>query len=301
MVFVFGIGAGLLLGVGFVLQQHVAATAPAEERLRLRILTDLARRPVWLGGIAAMAGGQILGAAALTQGDLTLVEALMATNVLFALPLASAWWRRRLGPKEWSGAVLVVAGLAVFVLAAHPGPVRASHIPWISWVIASATIAAVAAGTATAGKQMSPAREALAWGIGAGAIFGLQDALTQQVLQLHFAVSALETWPVWALLAASVVGLVMAQSAYQAAPLAASLPAMSTVEPITGICLGAGLFAQGLRLGPLPLVFELVGIAAMMGGVILLARSPVVTAGTAGEPGGEVLHGERRRARPPGS
>lgn len=283
MVFAFGLGAGIFLAVGFVLQQHDAARAPADERLSLRILTDLVHRPIWLAGIAAMVVGQLLGAAALVHGDLTLVEPLMATNVLFALPLAAAWWRRRLGRVEWAGAVLAVGGLAVFVAAAGPGHARDVPVSHLSWVIAGATIAAVAAATAVVGTRLRPAREATLLGLGAGVLFGLQDALTQRTLELHLSAASLETWPPWALLAVSIAGLVLAQSAYQAAPLAASLPVMSTAEPVTGICLGAGLFAQGLRVDPAALAVELVGILAMMSGLFLLARSPVVTASVAAD------------------
>src|SRR4051812_42818028 len=87
LVLALGLGAAAFLAVGFVVQQHAAATAPVEHVLSPRILLDLMRRPVWLAGIAAMVTGQALGGAALRYGDLTAVEPLLATNVLFALPL----------------------------------------------------------------------------------------------------------------------------------------------------------------------------------------------------------------------
>jgi len=279
MVFAYGLGAGVFLAVGFVIQQHAASSAPEQEHLRLRILLDLVRRPLWLSGIAAMVVGQVLGAVALREGQLTLVEPLMATNVLFALPLAAAWWRRRLGRREWVGAVLVVAGLAVFVVAAHPGRLRHTLVPLTGWVAAGAAILAVGLAATVVGKRLPPVREATLLGLGAGALFGLQDALTQRTMELHLSLSALTAWPPYALLAVAIGGLVLAQSAYQAAPLTASLPAISTVEPITGICLGAGLFSEGLRLGPAPMAVEVAGVVTMMAGLLLLTRSRVVAAG----------------------
>ncbi|MHB1928474.1 MAG: DMT family transporter [Acidimicrobiales bacterium] len=279
LVIALGIGAALLLAVGFAIQQRAAEQAPRSDRLQPRLLLDLVRRPVWLAGIAFMVGGQLLGAVALDYGDLTLVEPLMAANVLFALPLAAAWHKRRLGRREWLGAVVLIAGLAVFVVAAHPGSSRRTSVPITSWVSTLASIVVVAAGFVALGRRHpDPARQATFLAIGAGTLYGLQDALTQWTLQRGFTLTMLESWQPYLLVAVAVVGLLLAQSAYQTAPLSASVPAMAIAEPITGIALGAGLFSQGLRLGPLPLTFEVVGMAAMVAGLLLCAGSSVVAA-----------------------
>ena len=54
--------AALLIGTGFVLQQHAAQREPDSRFLRLRLMTDLLRTPRWLAGIGCMIGGQILAA-----------------------------------------------------------------------------------------------------------------------------------------------------------------------------------------------------------------------------------------------
>lgn len=287
MVIALGLGAALLLAVGFVLQQHTAASAPSSERLSPRLLLDLARRPVWIAGIGAMVGGQLLGAAALGNGQLTLVEPLLAANVLFALPLAAAWRRRRIGRRELLGAVVLVAGLAVFVVAAQPGPDRTVVVPDRSWAVAATAIIAVVASMVAASRRLPAGRQATLLGLAAGTLFGLQDALTQRTLQLHFGfVIFLETWSAYAVVLVAVAGILLAQSAYNAAPLAASLPAQSIAEPVTGIGLGAGLFAQGLRLGAGALSAEVLGIVAMVVGLYVVSRSPIVSeaAPRAGEP-----------------
>ena len=48
--------AAVLLGVGFVLQQYAAEQEPESRFLRLRILTDLLRKPRWLVASAAWWG-----------------------------------------------------------------------------------------------------------------------------------------------------------------------------------------------------------------------------------------------------
>lgn len=283
LVILLGLCAAGLLALGFVIQQHVAARAPAEERLSLRLLFDLAHSPVWLGGIAAMAGGQILGAVALGHGSLTLVEPLLATNLLFALPLAAAWTRKRLGPREWGGAVILIAGLALFVVAAGPSSHQASKVAPASWLIAGLTLVAMVTGLAWVAKRTETAKEATLLAAAAGIVYGLQDGLTQRTLLVfnHGILALFTSWQPYAVVAVAIGGLVMAQSAFEAAPLAASLPAITIAEPITGIGLGAGLFAQHIRLSPVNLALEIIGIALMSVGVYLVARSPIVTGQTA--------------------
>ncbi|MBX6169599.1 MAG: EamA family transporter, partial [Thermobispora bispora] len=114
---VLGLAAAALLGLGWVAQQHVAYTEPLGEMLHVRLLLDLARKPVWLAGIAAMVGGQVLGALALRRADVATVEPLLATNLIFALATAALLYQERLGAGEWAGAVLVSGGVAAFLLA----------------------------------------------------------------------------------------------------------------------------------------------------------------------------------------
>lgn len=279
LVIIASICAAFLLGLGFVIQQHAAACAPAEDRLSLRLLVRLAQRPMWLGGIGVMVCGQLLGAYALGGGKLTLVEPLLAANLLFALPMAAIWSRQRLGKREWAGAVILMGGLATFIVAAGPGDSQATYVSDQSWLIAGLSIVAVVMAIVSVAKRTDLAEEATLLALGAGILYGLQDALTQRTLLLFprgidVVVSA---WQPYALVAVAIVGLVLAQSAFEAAPLAASLPAITIAEPLTGIGLGAGLFAQGIRLSGVALGFEMGALVAMVMGVILVARSPVVT------------------------
>jgi hypothetical protein len=280
LVVILGLCSALMLALGFVIQQHAAAQAPPEERLSLRLLLDLARRPLWLGGIGAMVAGQIVGATALGRGSLPLVEPLLAANLLFALPLSAAWTRRRLGKREWIGACVLIAGLAMFVIAAGPQKEQASTVVPANWFIAGASILLVVGGVTWLAKRSDLGEEATLLATGAGILYGLQDGLTQRtllVLANHGVAAMLSTWQPYSLVAVAIGGLVLAQSAFEAAPLAASLPAITIAEPITGIGLGAGLFSQELRLFPLDLAFELLGLTLMIVGVFMVARSPLVT------------------------
>lgn len=279
---VLAVGSALGLAGGYVLQQHVAMEEPPQLRLSFRILVALARRPVWLGGIAVMVGGQLLGAAALGRGTLALLEPIFALNLLFALPLAALWSRTRIGVREWAGGAAIVGGLAAFLGAGDPSGGSTSHLPWPNWVISGGAVVLVTAAFVAMSRGKRPAVQATFLAIAAGTLFGLQDALTQRVMTelgtgtLHTFVS----WPVFALVATAVVGLMLGQSAFEAAPIAASLPGMTVAEPVTGIAFGVGVYGEHLRLGTGYLAVELIGFAVMVVGMIVVARSPIVTGET---------------------
>src|SRR5690242_16060295 len=64
----------------------------------VRLLIRLARRPAWLGGIAALIGGFAFQIAALRYGDLSQVQPILAAELLFVFGwLAIAGTRRVTG------------------------------------------------------------------------------------------------------------------------------------------------------------------------------------------------------------
>jgi drug/metabolite transporter (DMT)-like permease len=277
------LGAAVLLAVGFVVQQRAAAREPESERLSFRLLFQLVQRPLWLGGLAAQVGGQVLGAVALGTGSLGLVEPVMAANLLFALPLSAAWSRRRLGRREWAGAAALLAGLAAFIGAGDPRGGAPSHLPWPNWVLSGGTIAALVALFVAFARRRENSEQATILAAAAGMLYGLQDALTQRTMAVlgNGPMAVLVAWPAFALVAVAIVGMLLAQSAFEAAPLAASLPAITALEPITGIAFGVGAYHEYLDLSGGNLVVEIVGLLVAIVGVYLVAASPLVTGGPA--------------------
>lgn len=278
MLVLLALGAAVLLATGFVLQQHEAAEVPTG-RFRPGLLLTLARRPIWLGGIAAMVCGQVLGATALGAGSLVVVEPLLATNVLFALPLAAFASRRWLSRGDWAGAVLLIGGLALFLAGGAPNaapdtaPIRTG-----TWLWAWAALVVVVVIVLALSRGRSPRVRAALLATAAGTGFGMQDFLTQRtVLGLDRGVGALlASWPPWAVLVVAVVGLTLAQRAFGLADLSASLPAITLAEPVCGIALSVGVAGQRLPDRPLLLAIALAGLAVMIAGVVILTRSPLV-------------------------
>ncbi len=107
-------------------------------------------------------------------------------------------------------------------------------------------------------------------------MFGIQDALTRQTLtglQGNSWTVLFTTWSAYALIGAGIAGIWLMQNAFSAAPLHASLPAIAAGEPLAGIALGIVVFGDRVQITPGLLAIEAGGIAALIVGVIAVARS----------------------------
>jgi drug/metabolite transporter (DMT)-like permease len=272
------LAASLCFAASYVLQYHEAHEAPRGLFLSPRLLVELARHRIWLGGIGAMFIGDGLQAWALGLGSLAVVEPVLTTSLLFALPLSAAWRRERLRRREWIGAVMVCAGLGLLLGVGSPTVGRAD-MPWLQWVL----VALAAWGFALLLVSVAlhspwPSTRAALIGAAAGTLFGLQDALTRYCLHWfgrdfgHLALS----WQPYLLIITAVYGLTLAQSAYEAGTLTASLPTMTIGEPVVGMLIGVLALNEQLNRSPMQLAWEAFGALVMLGGTWMLSRSPLV-------------------------
>jgi drug/metabolite transporter (DMT)-like permease len=270
------VAAAFLLGLGFVLQQRAAQEAPPDELLSYRLLLDLMHKPVWLAGIASMASGQVLSAIALGRADITLVEPLLTANVLFALLLARALSAQSLGRREWIGALMLVLGIALFIGAGDPRDGDNTSLRTAQGWLVVLGIAALAGLLVAIARRREGTEKATLLAAAAGALFGLQDGFTRRAMILldKGVLHLLVAWQTYAVLTVAVIGILLAQSAFEAAPLRASLPAMTVAEPLCGMAFGVGAFGEVVRVAPVWLGLESGGLLAMVTGVIMLARSP---------------------------
>ncbi|MEV0238019.1 DMT family transporter [Nonomuraea sp. NPDC050786] len=273
MIILITLGAACLLGIGFVAQQHAAYREPLEEMLHARLLLDLMRMPLWLAGIGVMLCGQILGAVALREADVAQVTPLLSMNLLFALTTAHVVYKEPFGRTLQLGAVLVSGGVALFLFAGRPQGGRLPD-PFSTRWLAALPVVLAAGALVLFGLRRSLKVKAMSLAAAAGVLYGLQDVLTRNtLLALGNGPGVLETWQPYVLPCVAVVGLLLNQSAFDAAPLQISLPATTAAEPIIGIVLGAAIFAEHLRVTPEALVGEVAGLIAMVAGIVILGRS----------------------------
>lgn len=267
------LAAASLYAASSVLQQREARAAPPEMALRLGLLGHLMRRPLWLLGNLADAGGYALQFVALRTGSLALVQPLLVTGLVFALAAEAIFDGRRLTAAEWRWTVMTVVGLAVFLSVSRPGP-GDPHASRVAWVLLG-LVALGAVGGLVLLARGSPRRRSLCLGSATGILFGVVAALTESSAHLldHGVLHALAAWQPYVLAGCAIAGLVLIQSAFQAGDLKWSLPAVTVVEPIVAILIGQLLFGEHIAVGGLAPVGEALSLVLMFAGVVGLSRA----------------------------
>ncbi|GHH18615.1 DMT family transporter [Streptomyces lanatus] len=280
-ILILAVTAACCLGFGFVLQQNAAQKAPLSDFLSPRILLDLMKVPRWLGGIGLMVVGMALGAMALGQGEISLVEPLLATNLLFALMLSRRQTKQSLGRQGWTGLALLAGGVTAFIMAGQPTGGTATSDPIRHWLIIGVMIGTALLLTAYAKRSRLSSGPALL-ATAAGLLYGVQDALTR-VTGERFAeggmMEVLTGWQPYAVVALGLTGLILVQSAFETASLRMSLPALTAAQPLAGILCGVGFLGDRLRTDAGALAWEAAGLAGIVVGIILLGTHSAMPSG----------------------
>jgi len=270
-----------------VLERRAARDAPLEDALSWRLVADLARRPAWFGGIAALTVGFGLQALALHGGQIATVEPILIVELPFTLLLGAAMFKVRLSLRDLLAAVTMSAGLALLLLAGAPSGDSPGHVSAWKWALTIIAICAAGAALLTVGWRAGRGNQRAAlWATAAGAGFGLAAALMKASTALlnHGVVAALTSWKPYAMVAAGVAGLYLFQNAVQAGRLIFAQPAISLTDPVVSVVIGLVLFGEQLRTG-IFIPLELLGVAMIAGGTIALAHSPLISSD--GRPGAD--------------
>jgi drug/metabolite transporter (DMT)-like permease len=270
------LGAGGSFAAGGVLQQRAASARPEGESLSFRLIVDLAHDPMWLLGIGFAILSYVLEGIALSYGPLVLVQPLIVTELLFALPVSVRWRGMRMSSREWLGTLSVAGGLTLGLVCAAPAAGR-PEAPIGEWIVALGVLGGTTFVAVSVGRRhKGPLRSSL-YALGAALVLGAQAALFKaSVARFEKGlVPALESWELWAMFAAAILGLLLVQSAYQAGPLATSMPVVDAIDPAAAIVFGIVLFHEHVRTG-IWLVGVGAGIVMLLAGILLLDTSPLI-------------------------
>jgi drug/metabolite transporter (DMT)-like permease len=233
----------------------------------------LARDRLWLAGGLADLAAFGFHAGALHVGALAEVQPILPVGLVVGLVISARVQHRPHRWPDWAAAVMVTAGTAMFVGMADPrGGVadpsaRAWTVAFGCCIVPAGLLIVVAAAGPTR-------RRAVLLAAATGLLFGLTAAIAKPVL-VAFSQGvggALSGWPLYALTAVAATGFVTSQRAFQAAPLAVSLPILTIADPIVGTGLGLGLFREHLTLGGTRGTIAAAGLATMAIGACRLAR-----------------------------
>src|SRR6185295_10034467 len=258
------LGAALFIAIGDVMHQRSAHEVTDEPVSHLELFTRLLRDGRWWLGSLVAAVGFALQAAALGLGSVLLVQAMLVTSLLFALPISARLSHRRVTRWEWTWAALLAAAVAVIVTVGNPtaGHSRASFETWtaVIAVLGPALVLCVVGARIWRGPV-----SAVLLAVVSGALWGVFAVLTKGVVdRLDDGFLALLRTPelyVWALVA--IAGTAYQQASFRAGALTASLPTMTVAEPVVGSVLGIVVLGETLRPGDAGWFTLIVAVAAM--------------------------------------
>jgi drug/metabolite transporter (DMT)-like permease len=265
--------AAVLFALGNTLQQKAGLDEPTEGT-GASLLVRMAQRPVWLLGIASDGLGFVAQAAALGIGRLVVVQPLLVTSVVFAMPLGARLTGQRITRTDVGAAVLVVGALVAFLTIANPSGGR-DDAPLGDWLIAGAACGVPCAILILLARHGSPPRRSALLGISAGILFALSAALTKAVVdELDGGIlDVIGSWHLYALGIVGYVSMTINQMALDTGALAPAVATSTAFDPIASVVLGLTLFDESLHATTLGAVATLIALVAALAGMAILARS----------------------------
>jgi len=266
--------AAAAFGAGSTLQHHAASAVPRANASTTGLVLKLVRRPGWLLGILLSGAAFVLHVAALRHGSLTLTQAIVVCNIVFAVLVRAALDRRVPPRREIAWAIATCAGLSLFVamVETHMALSATKRPAAEAFVIIGVVVTVVAVWCAT--RMHTAARRGFLLASGAGILYGLTAGLIKLAIiqAASGAAAVLQHWSSWAVLVVGPNALLLSQRAYHAARLSITMPILNIADVLVAIAFGTTVFGERMFASPAHLVGGLAGLLVMGVGVWQLAR-----------------------------
>ena len=146
-------------------------------------LLTLASQKWWLAGTLALLCGYGFQAVALANGRLAVIQPLLVTTIVFALPLGYFFTSQEINRREIGGAVVVVLGLAAFMVIGDAADGN-DNAPANEWALAVLVFGSIAAVLLVMGNKGSLVRKAGLYGACAGVLYGLSASLCKPTVEI---------------------------------------------------------------------------------------------------------------------
>jgi hypothetical protein len=211
----------------------------------------------------------------LTWGSLILVQPLLVSALLFALPMSARMAHRRVTTHDWVWALVLTFGLATFVTLARVQPGNYRPLPAV-WILATVLCVAVVAACVIGGARTEGRRRALLIATAVGVLFGVVSVLTKVTVQRLNTEGPLGTLIVPAPYLVVILGVgatLLQQSAFHAGALQTSVPTMLVLEPLVAVSLGVIVLGEALSVtDPRTVAALALAVVAMAAATIALGR-----------------------------
>jgi drug/metabolite transporter (DMT)-like permease len=278
--------AALLFALAAALQQKGALHLP---ELSLREPASFARllgERTWLLGTLALLTGYLVQAAALDRGRLAVIQPLLVTTVVFALPLGYFLTNQSVGRRQVAGAVVIVLGLAAFTVFGDPAGGRDNAPGW-EWAIAIAVLGGICGLLIAFAGRGGLSTKAAFYGTAAGILFGVSASLTKPTVEyLHDGIGVvLSHWELYGLAVAGILGFVLQQVSLGTGRLAPSVATVSVANPVVSILIGTLLLEERLARPAWHVLLAVIGLALALIGAVLVSLAQEAGRSRRPEPG----------------
>jgi len=271
---VYAVAAALSNGVNVLTQHWASVTAPKQAK-GWQLVGYLFRQPVWLLGWIAAVAGFLFQALALHEGQLSVVAAILKTELVFVLALRRIWIGQAVAATAWAAVVVVCVALAVFLSVAEPtgGNPSPAAADWASSLVVFGGVIVV---FIALGLRGSAVRRAAVFAVAAALAWALMATFLKTVtgtLAGSGVGSLLAHWPIYALAAAAIAGTLLEQSALHVGPLSVSQPLLVIINPLGSIILSVWLFDERFTNSPPRIAVASLAFAVLSAGVVVLSRT----------------------------
>nr|WP_203633064.1 DMT family transporter [Streptomyces halstedii] len=276
----FAVLTALSNGSASVLQRRAALKVPSGEAMRLSLVGHLLRQPVWLGGIGMVIVAAVCQAVALATGPIAVVQPIFVIELPATLLLAGFVMRVRVPRPVWTGVAAVTLGLALGMASAAPVG-GTDEVQGAAWVPALVVTGVFEAALITSAMRISGNARAALLGLAAACAYALTAALMKDAMSRLTSdgfIGLVKAWQLYGTAAAGVGALFILQNALQAGTLAAVQPMLTLGDALISITYGVTLFGERLRTGWW-LLPQLIAVALIAVGCVVLARSPLAGGG----------------------
>jgi drug/metabolite transporter (DMT)-like permease len=232
---------------------------------------------VWLLGLVAQILGVVLQAAALDRGRVAIIQPLLVTTIIWAMPLGYFLTHQTITRRHILGAAIVVGGLAIFASVGDPAG-GLDNAPTSDWISAFLVIGAICTGLLLFGTRGGLSARAAVFGAVAGILYGVSATLMKPVVEDLHAEGfgyVLTTWELWVMAVTGIAGFYLQQISLATGRLVTSVAAVSVANPVVSVLLGALVLQE--RLDKTPSWHAVVAIgalgAALLGAIIVASAS----------------------------
>ncbi len=271
VVVLIAVASAALFALGSSLQHRSAGSAPTSSKRAM--VTSLLRRPSWALGALLCATAFALHALALSRGDLTVVQPIILSGIVFAVFARAAIDRRLPSRGELGWAGVTWAGLALFIAVLRPVDPQPPQDDLALLMVGSGLLVVGVLGLAARRATERPLRRGVLLASGAGICFGLVAGLVKltTVEATNGMGAVLTHWSTWVLVGVGAIAIITNQRAYQATRLSVSAPVLNIAQLLVSLTFGLVVFGEQLFSSPTTVLLEVAGLAVMVVGVTRLA------------------------------